>query len=266
LPLQAFEWHIRFSQQARWTSELRHFLLNRLGLSGALRILEVGCGTGAILADFKIPTESASSLVAMRNPRLYGLDFNRPFLKLAAQNLPLIRLSEGDGLHLPFASACFDLACCHFLLLWVNDPYRVVAEMHRVTRSGGFVVAFAEPDYGGRIDYPPELNQLGLWQQQALRRQGAEPQIGRKLSAIFHAAGLKNVKTGVLGGQWSGAPSLDDWKIEWQVLQDDLHDQTSFENFGRLRTLDWQAWQNGERVLYVPTFYALGLVGEEHPQ
>jgi len=40
------DWHKRYVQQAGWTSELRNYLFKRAGLSGARRVLEVGCGSG----------------------------------------------------------------------------------------------------------------------------------------------------------------------------------------------------------------------------
>ena len=156
--------------------------------------------------------------------------------------------------------ASFDIALCHFLLLWVADPRQVIAEMRRVVRPGGYVLALAEPDYGGRIDYPPEFAALGRLQAEALRRQGADPDLGRKLSALFHEAGLKLVETGVLGGQWSGMPNPQDNELEWQVLEADLGDSIDKTQFNRLRALDAAAWQRGARLLFVPTFYAWGVV------
>jgi len=47
------EWHKRFVQQAGWTGELRRYLFKRTGLQFARRVLEVGCGTGAILAGLE---------------------------------------------------------------------------------------------------------------------------------------------------------------------------------------------------------------------
>ena len=62
--------------------------------------------------------------------------------------------------------------------------------MVRVTHPGGFVLALAEPDYGGRIDYPTELSQIGDWQKNALKQQGANPLMGRELRSIFSHAGI----------------------------------------------------------------------------
>jgi len=48
-------WHLRYIQQAAWTRDLRAYLFDKVGLTRARRVLEVGCGTGAILAELKTP-------------------------------------------------------------------------------------------------------------------------------------------------------------------------------------------------------------------
>ena len=85
--------------------------------------------------------------------------------------------------------------------------------------------------------------------------------MGRKLASIFHLAGLTSIEFGVLGGQWRLPPSQDEWESEWRVLEDDLkHSPESSGGASTLKVRDWSAWQSGERVLFVPTFYALGFV------
>ena len=51
MPLTPLDWHDRFSLQARWTRELRHYLYKRAGLEAARRVLEVGCGSGVVLGE-----------------------------------------------------------------------------------------------------------------------------------------------------------------------------------------------------------------------
>jgi ubiquinone/menaquinone biosynthesis C-methylase UbiE len=45
------DWHRRYLQQAQWTRDLRAYVFKQAGLNRASVILEVGCGTGAILAE-----------------------------------------------------------------------------------------------------------------------------------------------------------------------------------------------------------------------
>lgn len=251
------QWHTRFVAQARWTATLREYLFKQLDLSSASRLLEVGCGTGAILGEASSANPNPKSTIRdSQSPCLHGLDIDPLSLRLCAQHVPAARLAQGDAHHLPYAPASFEAVFCHFLLLWVHDPVRVVSEMRRVARPGAPVMAFAEPDYGGRIDYPPELAQLGRWQRDALQRQGADPTIGRKLAAIFQQAGLADIQTGVLGGEWRMDDPVDD--SEWQVLQDDLRGLVSPEEVAELHQQDMTARDKGERILYVPTFYAVG--------
>ncbi len=248
--LNPLQMHARYQQQARWTADLRRYLYRQAGLARARRALEVGCGSGAILGE-----------LAAQLPLAVGLDLDRAVLALAQVNAAGAPLTAGDAHTLPFAAASFDLSLCHFLLLWVADPLGVLREMKRVTRPGGWVLALAEPDYGGRVDFPEALATLGLWQRESLQRQGADPLMGRKLAMLFHRAGLESVETGALGGQWRGAPDWDQWQLEWAVLESDLEKTfPDFESRKVLKAIDQSAYQSGERVLFVPTFYAAGRV------
>ncbi len=242
------DWHARYLQQAHWTEQLRQYLFNKAGLASAQQTLELGCGTGAVLADF--PLQAG----------VHGLDKNLAALEQAALHAPLACLTCGDGASLPFANSVFDVSFCHFVLLWVADAAQVVSEMRRVTRPGGAVLALAEPDYGGRIDYPEELSEAGCWQIQALRGQGADPEMGRKLAGIFTRAGLKQVETGVIGGEWKGSLPASEQDLEWQVLAEDLADQVPLQNIQKLITVDKLARERGQRILYVPTFFSWGIV------
>jgi hypothetical protein len=125
------------------------------------------------------------------------------------------------------------------------------------------VLVLAEPDYGGRIDYPEELSQLGRWQKAALHRQGADPLMGRRLRAVLQQAGLADIETGVLGGQWKTPPPPEDFEREWAVLKSDLADSVPDDIIKRFYRLDQTARVRGERLLFVPTFYAWGGVPEK---
>jgi SAM-dependent methyltransferase len=243
------EWHQRFVRQAAWTRTLRQYLFQRANLNQANRILEIGCGTGAVLSE-----------VSPGSALLYGIDINRQHLDLCAQNAPASTLLQGDAYRMPFPSGSFDLIYSHFLFLWLPRPLEALVEMRRIAHPGAAILCIAEPDYGGRIDYPQELIRLGLWQTEALRRQGANPDTGRQLSELFNQAGLIDIQTGVLGGEWQGAISPDVFESEWATLN---HDLSGFIETGKLlelKELDRLAWDSGSRVLYIPTFFASGRV------
>lgn len=255
MPLTPIEWHERYTQQAGWTKDLREHLYSRAGLQVGQRVLDLGCGTGVLEVE----------LIREVGARAFGLDIDLPNLRLAASNAVQASLAQGDAHSLPYPDGSFDITLCHFVLLWTKDPRRVVREMKRVTRPGGAVLALAEPDYGGRIDYPSELAVLGEWQIDSLRRQGADPLLGRKLAGLFNAAGLESIETGVLGGQWTGRPSREERRSEWATIQADLEFTSQLRreadlSIQQLRRLEETAWSSGERILFVPTFYAWGRV------
>ena len=249
MTLSSSEWHQRFKEQAEWTKDLRQHLFARAGLQEAKRILDAGCGTGALFGELSLNTTA----------QVYGLDINRSHLALAADFNPQVHLIEADAHQLPLPDNCLDIVLCHFFFLWVADPERVVLELARATRPGGSVLALAEPDYGGRIDHPEVLQQLGRWQLQALSNQGADPLMGRRLPGLFHRAGYTEIEFGVLGGQWQTPRPESSWLTEWQILLSDLEELSISEReINAIKNIDALAWKQGERVLFVPTFYAWG--------
>jgi len=252
------DWHTRFVQQSHWTGELRRYLFKRTKIETAKHILEVGCGTGAVVMDLSLSPFLQHD--EERNPvtRIHGLDINSNFLSQAAHNAPATILTLGDAHSLPYVSANFDLVFCHFLLMWVDDAHQVLSELVRVTRPGGYVLALAEPDYGGRIDFPESFVELGVMQETALRKQGADTRLGRRLRALFQQSGLCKIEAGVMGGQWQGNQLTEELDQEWQVLNADLNGLLLPDEFNRLRNLDAESWRGGERILFVPTFFAWG--------
>lgn len=238
-------WHERFTQQARWTRDLREYLFRQIALERADRALEVGCGTGAILST-------------VQTNALHGLDLRLASLTEARIHVPAASLTCADALSLPYVDDSFDISFCHFLLLWISDPHRALLEMKRVTRPGGHVLALAEPDYSVRVDEPAELAVLGRWQMESLKRQGADPALGGRLAELFYQAGIELVETGAIQSRGDEALSSVDWELEWAVLEHDLAGIVPVAEIQRLKTLDAQARAHGVRKLHVPTYFAWG--------
>ena len=239
------DWHRRYQQQAGWSKTVRDHILLNLNLPITPSILEVGSGTGAVLADYS------------KNPSFltFGLDIENSALHFSQKEDPRAILTCGDALALPFTNASFDLTFCHYLLLWLKDPLSAIKEMKRVTRPGGSVCAFAEPDYGGRIAYPADLAKATDLQTQSLKQQGANPGIGRQLRHLFTEAGLSRVQAGVLAAEWN--ESTGSLKSEMEMIANDL--ALLGKKPGSTEVFDKNQFPE-DSIYFIPTFYACGQV------
>ena len=161
----------------------------------------------------------------------------------------------GDAHHLPFDDAWFDCTACHFTLMWCHDPGKVAEEMVRVTQPGGAILVCAEPDYGGRIDHP-ELP-LGRWQIEALRREGADPCLGRKLRDLFSLPAARQVDVGLMPGLWNPVALRAEFDAEWSLWELSLADLVSARELAQVKALDLEAIESGRRLVFMPVFYAL---------
>jgi ubiquinone/menaquinone biosynthesis C-methylase UbiE len=128
--------------------------MSRLELPLHARILEIGCGTGAI-----------ARMLALRSgvAEVVGVDPVRGLLDRArelAADFPNISFHLGDGGQLPVDDACFDAVVIHTVLSHTLDPKAVLAEARRALVPGGALVVF-DGDYasltlGVREDDPIE--------------------------------------------------------------------------------------------------------------
>lgn len=127
-----------------------HLLLDLLQPHSGERILDIGCGTGVFTLN-----------ILACGPHVTGLDISQPMLKRAGyktKGYPFLAVA-GDMLFLPFADECFDKVVSMTALEFVADVEAAVAELFRVTRKGGIIVATT-------------LNSLSPWA--ARRKKAAE--------------------------------------------------------------------------------------------
>ncbi|MFI5182065.1 MAG: class I SAM-dependent methyltransferase [Thermoanaerobaculia bacterium] len=129
-------------------------------LSPGARLLDVGCGTGANLADM------APSSGAVRG---VGLDLSFEALRLCRRR-GLTRLVLGTAERLPFRSGAFRGVSCRDVLVSVPDDARALREIARVCAPGStvFLTAAALRAFAGEQDVATHV----------LRRYSA-PELGR---------------------------------------------------------------------------------------
>ena len=120
---------------------------------------------------------------------MVGLDIEAAPLNLHPERFAFAHRVIASGGALPFPDASFDLVFSQMLFLWAADPAALVREVARVLQPGCELIAAAEPDFGGRIEYP-EASRLGPRMSAALRALGADPEIARKLPELFSREGF----------------------------------------------------------------------------
>jgi len=92
-----------------------------------------------------------------------------------------------------------------------------------------------------------------------LRRQGADPGLGSRLPELFRQAGIRPVETGSLHRDEEHLPGRAERELEWAVMEADLAGLfPAEENSSGLSSWNEAAWQRGERVLHVPTYWIMG--------
>jgi SAM-dependent methyltransferase len=126
--------------EGRWPQDVA---LAALAASKPERLLEVGCGTGAFAA--RCAAELGCHVVALDSS---------PEMVSAAKALG-VEAMVGDVQRLPFADGSFDGAVAAWMLYHVPDVGLAIAELARVVRPGGRLVAITN----GR-DHLAELWQM----------------------------------------------------------------------------------------------------------
>jgi SAM-dependent methyltransferase len=215
-------------------------------LSAGLTILDVGCGPGTITAD----------LAALVDPgRVTAVELTSGALDLARaeaaerqqHNIDFV-VADVQDLH--FDDDSFDVVHAHQVLQHVGDPVRALREMRRVCKPGG-VVAARDSDYAAFSWFPslPELDSwLDLYRSTA-RRNGGEPDAGRRLLAWAHQAGFVEVRATSSTWCFATPADRDYWGGMWadRIVQSDLARQLIRDGAADEATLEaisaaWRSW------------------------
>jgi ubiquinone/menaquinone biosynthesis C-methylase UbiE len=119
---------------------IRDALFAAAALPDGARVLEAGCGSGAVSRELARRPGIAA---------VVGLDPSPVFLSRArelAAGIGTLRFEEGDARAMPYADGAFDAVVFHTCLSHVPRPEAALAEAYRVTHPGGCLVIL-EGDY-----------------------------------------------------------------------------------------------------------------------
>jgi SAM-dependent methyltransferase len=191
-------------QMGRWSRRLAPLFVDFAAITGAERVLDVGCGTGNL------------SFCLAQDPEIravHGVDLAAAYVAHAERQNRDARVTFGigDACALPFPDASFDHALSMLVLQFIPQPDLAVREMRRVTRPGGTVAAATWDTGGGLVTYRMIFDTAAL-----LARNGDA--VRRK------AYGRRMRRPGELARAWRDAGLID-------VVQDALTIRMDFPCF-----------------------------------
>jgi len=185
----------------RYSVLLAPHLADFAGISAGQRVLDVGCGPGALTTELvrRLGSEAVSAV-----------DPSEPFVAAARERHPGVDVGRASAELLPFPDGEFDATLAQLVVHFMADPVVGLGEMARVTREDG-VVAATVWDHGG------DRGPLSLfWAAARELDPGIEDEsklAGSReghLAELFAAAGLRAIEDTLLSFSVEHA-SFEDW-------------------------------------------------------
>ncbi|HEX8817805.1 MAG TPA: methyltransferase domain-containing protein [Terriglobales bacterium] len=166
-------------------------LLRGYELPAEARILDAGCGTG----------EGSSRLAALfPQAHVLGIDIIEAHLELARERYakfgPRLKFEYESIFELGLDDGKFDLTVCRHVMHAIPHPERVVAELARVTKPGGYLHIIAE-DYGMLHFQRATPDPREMWHTVPpifAEKTGTDLFIGRDIFGILAGAKLDEIK------------------------------------------------------------------------
>jgi SAM-dependent methyltransferase len=185
----------------RYSILLSPQLADLAGVRGGQRVLDVGCGPGALTAELVMRLGPAA---------VSAVDPSEPFVAAVRTRNPGVDVLRAPAEQLPFPDQSFDGALAQLVVHFMADPVAGLAEMARVTRRRG-VVAACVWDHGGGN------GPLGLFWEAA---RALDPEVHDEsrlagvreghLAELFEAAGLNEIEETSLSATVEH-PSFEEW-------------------------------------------------------
>ena len=131
--------YLRFMGQ--YSEPLAARFADLAGVRPGQRLLDVGCGPGALTAE--LVRRTGADAVSAAEP-------SASFADAVRERLPGVDVRPSAAEQLPFPDRTFDAAAAQLVVHFMTDPVQGLREMGRVTRPGGVVAACVWDHAGGR--------------------------------------------------------------------------------------------------------------------
>jgi SAM-dependent methyltransferase len=165
----------------RYAEPLSAVFATFAGVDVGDKVLDVGCGTGALTAHLL----SVGAEVA-------AIDPSPPFVDAIRERFPDVDVRRGTAEELPYDTAVFDAALAQLVVHFMTDPVIGLRQMRRVTRRGGVVAACVwDGSTGALAPFWDSVNVIDADVEDEALLSGAHK---GHLTELFEAAGLGDVE------------------------------------------------------------------------
>jgi SAM-dependent methyltransferase len=171
------------------------------GVAGGQRVLDVGCGPGALTAELvgRVGADAVSAV-----------DPSVPFASAVRERLPGVDVRLAPAEALPFPDDTFDAALAQLVVHFMTDPVAGLQEMGRVARPGGVVGACVWDHAGGRGPLTPFWRAVRDLDPAARDESDLAGVREGHLAQLFAQAGLRGAQASTLTVR-VGYPSFGQW-------------------------------------------------------
>src|SRR5215831_8551111 len=179
--------YLRF--MGRYSEPLAAQFADLAGVHPGQRLLDVGCGPGALTAE--LVGRAGADAVSAVEP-------SASFAAAARERLPGVDIRQAAAEQLPFSDDTFDAALAQLVVHFMADPVTGLREMGRVTRPGGVVSACVWDHAGGRGPLTSFWRAVGELDPSAPDESGLAGVREGHLAELFARAGLGGVRATTL--------------------------------------------------------------------
>jgi SAM-dependent methyltransferase len=172
-----------------WSEPLSAQLIAFAGVRSGDRVLDVGCGPGALTVEL-VRRLGANAVAAV--------DPSAPFVAAAAARNPGVDVRLAAAEALPFPDGSFDGTLAQLVVHFMADPVGGIREMARVTRPGGVVAASVWDFAGERGPLGPFWEAASALDSTVVDESKLAGARRGHLVELFEAAGLESVGAGEL--------------------------------------------------------------------
>ncbi len=170
----------------RFSEPLSMKFADAAGLTPGQRVLDVGCGPGALTQI--LAAQLGASAVSAVDP-------SAAYVEAARARLPGVDVGRASAEDLPYADGTFDAALAQLVVHFMVDPVAGLREMARVTKQGGVVAACVWDNAGGHGPLSPLWRAAQSLDPTVRDESGAAGAREGQLAGLAREAGLADVES-----------------------------------------------------------------------